>query len=114
MASFPTILLFEIKLTAFKTSGVAVNARFPCRRSKISDRAWGGVIEDVFDFFERLLRSLGEQEEDVDEHGGTKHPKHNVDLPACCLVSLVQRMVLRGGSYGYLRKREARNTLKQS
>ena len=91
MASSPTILLLKIKLTAFKASCVEVNARLPCRRSKISDRAWGGVVEDVFDFFERLLSSLGEQEEDMNEHGGTKHPKHNVDLPACWIVSLFQK-----------------------
>ena len=39
------------------------------------------VKEDALHFFERLPSRLGEEEEDVDGHGGAKDAEKKVDLP---------------------------------
>lgn len=74
--------LFGIHLTPLKTSNVRINVGLPRRGPKESDAAWGLVAEDLLDLLERFLRSLGEQEEDVDEHSGTEDREDDVDLPS--------------------------------
>lgn len=40
------------------------------------------ILEDVLDLFEGLARRLGEEEEDVQEHGGQEDTEDDVGLPA--------------------------------
>jgi hypothetical protein len=54
----------------------------PGWRTEILEAARRSVIEDFFYFFERLLASLGEEEEDVDKHCYAEDTENYVDFPS--------------------------------
>ena len=87
MASPMSKLLLEINLTTLKSSSVLINMCLPGRCSKVLNTAWSRVVENVFDLLKRLLAGLGEQEENVDEHGYAEDAEHDVDLPAWVLLA---------------------------
>lgn len=82
MASSRAKLLFEIKLTTLHSRRVPINTGLPSGCTKIFDRARRSVIENVVDLLKRFLAGLGEQEEDMDEHGSAEDAKDDVDFPA--------------------------------
>jgi len=75
-------LLLRVHLTPLNASCAGINMRLPGRCTDVLDAARRGVIEDLFDFFKRLLTGLGEEEEHVEEHCYTKDTEDNVDLPS--------------------------------
>lgn len=52
----------------------------PSRRTNVRDTI--GILKNVLDLFEGLTRGLGEEEEDVEEHGRQEHTEYDVSLPA--------------------------------
>lgn len=82
VACLPIKLLLRIHLTSLHASRASINMRLPSRRTKKPDAPWRGVIEDLFDFFKRLLRGFWEEEEHVQEHGHAEDAEDDVDFPA--------------------------------
>lgn len=81
-------LLLIQHLTALQTSRVPINMRLPSRRAEVAEATWGRVVEDLLDFLEGLLAGLGEEEEDVDEHGGAEDAETRCTPPSECLRML--------------------------
>lgn len=74
------LLLAEVVALLPEDSGAGVMG-LPGRGSEELDAAGLGVIEDLVDLLEGLIGGLGEDEEDVDEHGGAEDGEEDVSPP---------------------------------
>lgn len=65
--------------TLRSNSALGIVLGLPGRRTDVRDAV--GVLEDMLDLFQGLARCLGEEEEDVQEHGGQENTEDDVGLP---------------------------------
>ncbi len=78
----PIELLFRIHLTSLQSSCAGVDVCLPGWRTNILETARRGIIEDLLHLLERLLASLGKEEEHVEEHCYAEDTEHDVDFPS--------------------------------
>ena len=73
--------LLRVNVTTLGVVDIPVNTGLPCWGTDKTQGARNRVIKDVLDLLQSLGGSLGEHEEDVDEHDGAEDAEQDVHLP---------------------------------